>query len=475
MKRSHSILFALFVFIIAYGCNSSSPDSYHPAGKPGEIIFSFQADGEIRSTPAIGDNGAIYFGTQNATLYAINYKGRKKWQWRYDCESDSLCPQAFEGSPAIGDDGTIHVGDDLYFPHYFFAVFPKGKKKWEYMPDGPIGAIDASPALLSDGTIFAGASGGGRNGPHGEIIALSQDGTPLDGFPLNTGAIKVSPVVVDNVFVAGETGQYTDRGKADTLDDWTIKRWNSILAVNKDSRIIWRTELDKIEYNLKTDTDKMENNMKNKTPFDTVSSVSLSSLAVDHNKTIFVAQNMTSWDEKLSYSNIFQIDPVNGKIIFRMEIPTRSKVVGSPVIDSSLNGADVIIATKNGHIISFNPYSDKDIINFDLDLGENSEAVGSPVIGDNNRIYLAVNRHYDTDRIDVFEIDKNGVINKGFNVTILNEHVSSSLAMNRRGVIYFGTKEGRLHAVQTNATGLSTTAPWPTFRHDAKNTGNSGL
>ena len=39
--------------------------------------------------------------------------------------------------------------------------------------------------------------------------------------------------------------------------------------------------------------------------------------------------------------------------------------------------------------------------------------------------------------------------------------------MGNNDVLYFGTKEGKLYAVQTSANGLSNNAPWPTFRHEA--------
>ena len=36
----------------------------------------------------------------------------------------------FEGSPAIGDDGTIYIGDDVATPNYFVALEPDGTLKW---------------------------------------------------------------------------------------------------------------------------------------------------------------------------------------------------------------------------------------------------------------------------------------------------------------------------------------------------------
>ena len=414
-----------------------------PYSESDEILFCLEADGEIISTPAIGDDGTIYFGTQNATLYAVDCNGILKWTWRYDLE-DWWGPLAFEAAPVIGDDGTIYVADDIAIPNYLFAISPEGQKKWEYITHVVYGSMDASPVLLSDGTIFAGGYGGGRSFS-GQLVALTPDGTVLEGFPIDTGAILASPVVVDDVVIAG-----ADAGR---------RVHNEVLAVNKSANIIWNIELD-------GDVDGSR-------------WYSVSSLAVDCYKNIFVVNNCENYFSETGLtvlsSSIVQLDPVNGEILFEMEIPTDSIVVGSPVIDAAEVGANVIVATQNAYIISLNPYADGEKLNYDLVLSENSEAVGSPVIGDNGKLYHAVNSVTNANQIDIFEINADGTINDNFDVTITNDQVSSSLTMGNNGVLYFGTKQGKLYAVQTSANALSSNAPWPTFRHDTRNTGNPSM
>lgn len=405
----------------------------------GEIIFCFEADGQIISTPCIGQDGIIYFGTQNATLFAVEPNGNPKWEWKYEY-GEWGGPQAFESSPVIGEDGTIYVADDIAIPNYFFALSPEGEKKWEYKTSIVYGAMDASPVLLSDGTIFAGAHGfSGWVGILGQLVALAPDGTVLDGFPFDTRAIYTSPVAVDDVVIVGETGH----------------GFNKVFAVNKNAEILWETML----YDIRG----------------TYGYFYLSSLAVDHEKNILVAQNFPSELSRTTYSTILQLDPLNGEKLFEMTLPTQSIVVRSPVIDSAVQGVNVIVATENAHVISLNPYTDGGKLNYDLVLGENSEAAGTPVIGDNGMLYHAVNSLDGGNRIDVFEINADGTVNDAFVLTIPNDQVSSSLTMDNKGVLYFGTKGGKLYAVQTGAGGLSSEAPWPTFRHDIRNTGNSGL
>ncbi|MFH1437527.1 MAG: PQQ-binding-like beta-propeller repeat protein, partial [Pseudomonadota bacterium] len=160
-----------------------------PSGEWGDLIFEFQADDTIVSTPAIGDDGTIYFGTQSATLYAVDCFGNKKWEWPMDC--GDFCPQAFEGSPAIGGDGTIYIGDDIAVPNYAFALSPGGDMLWRYETHVVYGQMDASPVIASDGTIFFGAHGdSGYVGPIGQLVALDTDGNVYDGFPMETKAIR---------------------------------------------------------------------------------------------------------------------------------------------------------------------------------------------------------------------------------------------------------------------------------------------
>jgi len=442
MRPRFRTLIALLLFLsfsnTAFPQSDSDPNVVFPRVgiEPGEILFCFEADDEIRSTPAIGEDGTIYFGTQNATLFAVEPNGNLKWKWKYD----GWGPQAFESSPVIGNDGTIYVADDIAIPNYFFALSPEGEKKWEYKTSIVYGAMDACPVLLSEGTIFAGAHGFSLpGGLLGQLVALAPDGAVLDGFPLRTGAIYASPVAVDDIVIVAEAGNSYDK----------------VFAVNKNAEILWEAEF--YDY---------------RGPYEYSY---LSSLAVDHRKNILVAQNLPSEYLRRTFCTIVQLNPINGERLFEMTLPTKSVVVGSPVIDFAVQGTNVIVATENAHLILINPYVDGEKLNYDLDLGENSEAAGTPVIGDNGMLYHAVNSFRDGNHIDVFEINADGTINDAFIVTILNDQVSSSLTMDNNGIVYFGTKGGKLYAVQTGARGLSSDAPWPTFRHDTRNTGNSEL
>ena len=99
----------------------------------------------IVSSPAIGSDGTIYFGTMAGAgtigkIFAINPNGTEKWQYStgYDVCSD----------PAIGDDGTIYIGSS---DDYLYAMYPNGTLRWRYKA----GDWVRSPvSIADDGTIY---------------------------------------------------------------------------------------------------------------------------------------------------------------------------------------------------------------------------------------------------------------------------------------------------------------------------------
>ena len=93
-------LFLTLSFVVTEDAQSSiDPNASEPNAEPGEILFCFEADGEIISTPAIAEDGTIYFGTLNAILYAVDCNGALKWEWKYDCPYEGRCPQIYWGQP----------------------------------------------------------------------------------------------------------------------------------------------------------------------------------------------------------------------------------------------------------------------------------------------------------------------------------------------------------------------------------------
>jgi hypothetical protein len=63
--------------------------------------------------------------------------------------------------------------------------------------------------------------------------------------------------------------------------------------------------------------------------------------------------------------------------------------------------------------------------------------------------------------------------NQRWSTTLAGETISTAANLGPDGTLYFGTRGGRLYAVDTESSGLSPDAEWPAFRGDGRNTGRA--
>jgi outer membrane protein assembly factor BamB len=70
----------------------------------GKVVMEAKvSNAGISSSPAIGDDGTVYFGSQDRHIFAVNGKsGEMKWKVRTGSDVTS--------SPVIGEDGTLYIG-----------------------------------------------------------------------------------------------------------------------------------------------------------------------------------------------------------------------------------------------------------------------------------------------------------------------------------------------------------------------------
>ena len=123
----------------------------------GQLKWAFKTGAAIYSSPVIGTDGTIYFGSNDRNFYALTPDGRLKWKFATD--------DLIMSSPAIGADGTIYFGGERNFRRehwlqWLFALNPDGTIKWKFASDTYLGRIQ-SPSIGRDGTIYAGSDTGG--------------------------------------------------------------------------------------------------------------------------------------------------------------------------------------------------------------------------------------------------------------------------------------------------------------------------
>ena len=207
-----------------------------------KLLWSFTAGANISpSSPAIGDDGSIYFGSQDFKIYALNADGTQKWVVEtadkvrstpaiaedgtvYVASLDdnlyALDPATgnqnwvfttganiFISSPAIGTDGTIYIGSD---DNNFYAINPDGTEKWSYTTGAQ---VRSSAVIAGDGTIYVGSS-------DAKLYALNADGTLKWEF--ETGArIEPQPILdTDGTIYVGSTD-----GKFYALNPDGTEKW----------------------------------------------------------------------------------------------------------------------------------------------------------------------------------------------------------------------------------------------------------
>ncbi len=157
----------------------------------GNNLFSLNRNGTLKwernlgspihSYPTISSDGTIYVGSWSGYIYAINSDGTEKWRFWTGGWIDS--------SPAIDDNGTIYIGSSN---KYFYAVNKNGSLKWKIETDG---WVDSSPAIGVDGTIYAGSKDGHLYAfdPEGYIKWKFSAGSPILSSPAlsSDGAIYI--------------------------------------------------------------------------------------------------------------------------------------------------------------------------------------------------------------------------------------------------------------------------------------------
>jgi outer membrane protein assembly factor BamB len=170
-----------------YGSTAIAPDgtlylnarNLFAINSNGTLKWMYPTTGFGESTPAIAPDGTLYFGTTigyPSYFYSVNPDGTTKWKYR-------MTGWTATSSPAIGNDGTVYFG----FENAFYAMNPNGTIRWTYpMTD----IVYSSPAIGDDGTIYVGCW-------NTYCYAFNPNGTVKWQF--KTGdSIGVSPCIGDN-------------------------------------------------------------------------------------------------------------------------------------------------------------------------------------------------------------------------------------------------------------------------------------
>ena len=177
--------------------------------EPGDILWTAQRGARIDGSPAWAGNGAIYIGSDDNFLYAINGADGSE-NWRFETGADVF------SSPAVAADGTIYVGSDDGF---LYAVTPDGDQRWRF-DAGDL--IRSSPGIGPDGTVYVGAN-------DGNVYAVDGADGALRWFFSADGAVFSCPSIDD----AGTVDDFSDDTIYFGSDD------GNVYALDPDGALRW--------------------------------------------------------------------------------------------------------------------------------------------------------------------------------------------------------------------------------------------
>jgi outer membrane protein assembly factor BamB len=145
----------------------------------GEIAWQFRPpsiSGEFRASPAVDDSDNVYIGSKGGpwgTLYAIRGDG-SGLLWERKIGADIY------GTPALGDDGTIYFGSEFTYTQESLRLhaldIATGAPRWSVGLDGDV--TWSAPALTPDGTLYIGTMACDEC-THGAVFAFDTDSTGL--------------------------------------------------------------------------------------------------------------------------------------------------------------------------------------------------------------------------------------------------------------------------------------------------------
>ena len=170
--------------------------------------WNFSTGGEVRSSPAIAEDGTVYFGSYDGTFYALYPNGTEKWAYHPDASP------VIASSPAIADDGTVYFGAR---DNYLYALNPNGTLKWKIELNG---MVDSSPVVASDGTVYAGTLSN-------RLYAIHPDG--VEKWNVSVNAAVVSSPVINST---GTVFFSTFKNQTYAVNPYGTILWNRSIGAN---------------------------------------------------------------------------------------------------------------------------------------------------------------------------------------------------------------------------------------------------
>ena len=184
-------------------------DGVHALNLDGSERWNFPVNGAALATPALGADGALYFGAANVgRFYALNPSGTPRW-------SVPLSSGVGVASAAIGNGGNIFIGTT---DGKFYSLSPGGATNWMVVLGGQ---ISATPLVTADGMVYVPC--GNKN-----LYAVTDAGAIRWQFPVGSGSlISCGISATGNILFVGDNKLYVLEASAQLASTaWPMAQQN---------------------------------------------------------------------------------------------------------------------------------------------------------------------------------------------------------------------------------------------------------
>ncbi len=176
---------------VAVGFNSdlyvgSSSDTLYAFSPLADLKWKFATRGPIRSSPLVGNNEDVFVTSEDGRLYGLNSDGHQLWQ-AYETYA------SLRSSPALGVEGVIYFGDSNGKVHAV-SSFNGASVGGNWPVAVTTTPIVAPPVIAQDRTVVVAAT-------DGFLYALSPEGDVLWQSPENIGGIMVGMALVEKTII----------------------------------------------------------------------------------------------------------------------------------------------------------------------------------------------------------------------------------------------------------------------------------
>ena len=178
--------------------------------------------------PALGDDGTIYLGSAEGSLYAIWPNGKQRWV--------TAVGAAIESNPAIGTDGTVYIGSNgsrvLALDGATGKILWESMTKWEHC--GSVGIGPYGTLYVTDGHVDI------QLEPV-RVCAISPNGSQRWVFEADSWLTARDPVIgSDGMVYIGSINRLYALDGATGAKRWEFLQegfWNSSPAIGADGTI----------------------------------------------------------------------------------------------------------------------------------------------------------------------------------------------------------------------------------------------